>query len=415
MLGQCKALQETVSEQKNIIASQSSKISELEKTITSNEQLKLAYENISMNFGEKNNCDISAWITSMAEGLTKQRENIDLLTSSMQHNEELESSCQDLKGSFSNLGWESKGNSSLISHYQTLIQKQSETITMFRGMMRGFRYYEENGQVVYGSPSPCQCLPLPPKDSGLEVTSMKFDCQETESSYQISCSDGKCYTDDWPECSNRKTKEEMEKDEKIHWLYSECIPLKIPYLNATLDCNATDVIDDDDYGAGHKTVILEEITGEGVFRQEYMFPCLDCRIFEWSPWSYSIPGRFERERGNNTIVAGSYQKRERETSIRLLGGNGNNTGNVYVTNSEGYHGPVCDDDDWNDNAATIVCKELGFSFGSSTKNSYFGNNDSGKFAMDDVSCFGNEQSILQCNHVTGANCRFDEVAGVICE
>merc|ERR1719233_2139770 len=416
MLGQCKALQDTVSEQQELIASQSSKISELQKTITSNEQLKVAYEKIRIDFGEKNNCDISDWVTSMAEGLARQRENINLLTSSMQHNDKLESSCRDLKESFSKFRWESKENSSLISHYQTLLQKQSETITMFRSKMTGFEYHEENGLVVYGSP--CECLPLPPTNSSLQVTSVKFDCQGTEGSYHVSCGDGKCDVDDWPECSNKKTKEELEKDDKIQWLYSDCSASEIAYLNATLDCGDMDDLDDDDDGnvalqVGHKMVILEESRGEGVFRQEYTIPCLNCEIFEWSSWSNSGQGRITRVRGNNTVVAGSYQEEEKH-KMRLVGGNGNNTGNVYVTNSEGIYGPICDDERWNVKAATIVCKELGFNRGAAITNSYFGYIDS-RYAMDDVECSGSEKSILQCRHETSNNCGNDEAAGVLCE
>ena len=157
MLGQCKALQETVSEQKEVIETQSSKISELEKTISSNEQLKVAYEKISKSVVENNNCNDSDLVTSMTEGLTSQKENIDHLTSSMQHDDKLESICEDLKESFSNIVREKNENFTLVSHYQTLLQKQSKTITMLQGMVTGISYQEENGLVVSGSP--CECPP----------------------------------------------------------------------------------------------------------------------------------------------------------------------------------------------------------------------------------------------------------------
>jgi len=274
MFGQCNTLQETVSEQKEVIATQSSKISELEKTITSNEELKVAYEKISMNFVEKNNCDIPAWVASITEGLTSQKKSIDHLTSSMQHNDKLESSCEGLNESFSNLVWETNENSSLISHYQALLQKQSETITMFRGILTGIRYQEENGLTVSGSP--CECLPLPPANSSLELAIVKFSCHETDDSnvsYHVSCADGKCETDAWPDCSTMKNKEEMEKDENSEWLYSDCSELTVAYLNMTIDCG----------NMGHKTARLDEYTDQGVIRQEYSVPCLDCNweMFEW--------------------------------------------------------------------------------------------------------------------------------------
>ena len=108
-------------------------------------------------------------------------------------------------------------------------------------------------------------------------------------------------------------------------------------------------------------------------------------MFEWSAWSTSSSGRLSRVRGDNTIVEGSYQEavKAEDGDVSLVGGNGNNTGNVYVTNKEGYHGPVCDDQGWNNNAATVVCKELGFTGGIAKRESYFGNVDD-LFAIDDV-------------------------------
>ena len=41
--------------------------------------------------------------------------------------------------------------------------------------------------------------------------------------------------------------------------------------------------------------------------------------------------------------------------VELRGGDGQSTGNVFVTNREGYFGPVCDDN-WDDDDATTVCR-----------------------------------------------------------
>ena len=41
--------------------------------------------------------------------------------------------------------------------------------------------------------------------------------------------------------------------------------------------------------------------------------------------------------------------------VVLIGGNGNSSGNVYVTNRNGFYGPVCDDG-WTDTEATVVCR-----------------------------------------------------------
>ena len=56
---------------------------------------------------------------------------------------------------------------------------------------------------------------------------------------------------------------------------------------------------------------------------------------------------------------------------------------------------------------------LGYSSGQPTTKSHFGSVPS-TFAMDDVSCFGNETSLLDCPHATVDNCGSHEAAGVIC-
>ena len=56
---------------------------------------------------------------------------------------------------------------------------------------------------------------------------------------------------------------------------------------------------------------------------------------------------------------------------------------------------------------------FGYSSGQPTTKSHFGSVPS-TFAMDDVSCFGNETSLLDCPHVTVDNCGSHEAAGVIC-
>ena len=284
---------------------------------------------------------------------------------------------------------------------------------------------------------------------------MKLDCAEGSIlSYHVKCAGGKCDTEAWPECSTRETKENMENDKNIRWVYSNCSATYIPYLETTLDCGATGhktpllkeysklesgyTVDDDDgyitycfeeddlycdidvdVDKGGKTAFPKDFTQQGAFRREYIFPCLDCAMFEWSAWSTTSQGRLSRLRGDNTIVVGSFQEAEiaEGANVSLVGGNGNNTGNVYVTNSKGYHGPVCDDYDygigWNNDAALVVCKELGFTGGTAKRKSYFGNVD-GTFALDKVFCLGSETSILKCSHRTYSNCGPTEGAGVIC-
>jgi len=90
------------------------------------------------------------------------------------------------------------------------------------------------------------------------------------------------------------------------------------------------------------------------------------------------------------------------------------SGNVFVVNRDGYLGPVCDDR-WSTNeAATVVCKQLGFSLGGvPTTQSFFGAVPS-NFAMDEIYCTGVEAYLQNCDYVTNDDCESSEGAGVIC-
>jgi deleted-in-malignant-brain-tumors protein 1 len=93
--------------------------------------------------------------------------------------------------------------------------------------------------------------------------------------------------------------------------------------------------------------------------------------------------------------------------IELVGGSGPHEGNLMI------HGqPICDDG-WGHNEAMVVCRQLGYLYGSPTDQSFFGD-VSDNFAMDDVQCSGDEEYIWGCFHVTEHNCENSEGAGVIC-
>lgn len=100
---------------------------------------------------------------------------------------------------------------------------------------------------------------------------------------------------------------------------------------------------------------------------------------------------------------------------RLRGGPSNSEGRLEI-NYAGKWGTVCDDD-FDNKAAKIVCDTLGVSYvkamvGSSGK---YGQG-SGPIWLDDVTCFGNETSLVQCSHndfgVT--DCDHTEDVGVVC-
>lgn len=89
-------------------------------------------------------------------------------------------------------------------------------------------------------------------------------------------------------------------------------------------------------------------------------------------------------------------------------------GNVLI-----YHGgqlwSVCDDH-WNDHAAAVVCRSLGYAGATGhTTQSFFGQPDY-DIGLDDVNCTGTETSLLDCGHSPFGvhNCDRREAAGVIC-
>ena len=72
------------------------------------------------------------------------------------------------------------------------------------------------------------------------------------------------------------------------------------------------------------------------------------------------------------------------------------------------------DDLWDDNDATVICKQLGYIGGSARTSAYFGEG-SGLILLDNVNCGGIESSIFQCNHIFGEHdCLHNEDAGVLC-
>ena len=100
--------------------------------------------------------------------------------------------------------------------------------------------------------------------------------------------------------------------------------------------------------------------------------------------------------------------------MRLVGGNWNGAGRVEIF-YRGVWGTVCDDN-WDISDARVVCRELGYPDAvSAPQNARFGEG-SGIIWLDDVSCSGNERSIVSCRHGGWGvhNCGHREDASVIC-
>ena len=101
--------------------------------------------------------------------------------------------------------------------------------------------------------------------------------------------------------------------------------------------------------------------------------------------------------------------------VRLVGGNGVNTGRVEVYYNNTW-GTVCDDA-WSLNDAAVVCRELGFLGAASyTCCAAFGQGN-GTIWLDGVGCTGSESSLSSCSHQGWGrhSCSHSEDAGVNCQ
>merc|ERR1712012_652891 len=66
--------------------------------------------------------------------------------------------------------------------------------------------------------------------------------------------------------------------------------------------------------------------------------------------------------------------------VELQGGEDELSGNVFAVNSDGFFGPVCEDG-WDINAATVVCRQLGYVEGLPWFSSHFGDVKPPVFSM----------------------------------
>ena len=73
------------------------------------------------------------------------------------------------------------------------------------------------------------------------------------------------------------------------------------------------------------------------------------------------------------------------------------------------------DDLWDDNDATVICKQMGYSRGSARVSGYFGEG-SGLVLLDNVKCNGGESTVFACSHRNfgESDCGHNEDAGVVC-
>ena len=104
----------------------------------------------------------------------------------------------------------------------------------------------------------------------------------------------------------------------------------------------------------------------------------------------------------------------KDGTLRLVNGRPN-LGRVEICIG-GVWGTVCDDIFGSDNAR-VVCRQLGFStsFATFLSSTFFGEG-TGPIFLDDVSCSGDEETLISCSHqsIVDNSCGHNKDVGVQC-
>ena len=92
----------------------------------------------------------------------------------------------------------------------------------------------------------------------------------------------------------------------------------------------------------------------------------------------------------------------------MLGSESDNSGRVIL------HGQTVCEEGFDDNAANVVCKMLGFQYGEAVMGG-LDHDDNLELAGKSFNCTGKETSLESCNILTGVSCDSNKDAAVLCE
>merc|ERR1719450_402829 len=90
--------------------------------------------------------------------------------------------------------------------FQQVFAKQSDSLNQVMNMLSSRKnsrcglnnLQDDEGRLL--EETTCHCVPTPPAGTGLQVSSIVYDCRDTNSTYAVTCNDRDCSNDLWPEC-----------------------------------------------------------------------------------------------------------------------------------------------------------------------------------------------------------------------